>query len=278
MKIQSGTVSNIVWHFTGGPKWNDGNKKQENEIKTNIEALNILEKIIDEKQLKLGSYKEVIKTILPYTFSFIPKEADSKDGWLKVDQNVPQVFETASVCCLAEIPIQHLQYHSQRYGKCAVGFYRDAIISNGFSPVTYMLINSKNNTNMYEIMIQMETLNFIVQDVLAEKERLNKNINNTNNDDIEARILEIDGLNLVYKKLEERIKESLCFIKVFGQNEFDSVYCEREWRSIQMYNFSYDDIAMIIVPKEDDAYSRFISQSNIPRRIPIIPWEDLLEN
>lgn len=77
----------------------------------------------------------------------------------------------------------------------------------------------------------------------------------------------------------------LAFIKTFGEREFDSVYCEREWRSLKEYSFDLDEIAMIIVPRNVGRpryFKRFIDRDaqviKLPRAIPIVPWEDLVEH
>jgi hypothetical protein len=46
------------------------------------------------------------------------------------------------VCCLADIPIIHLQFHSGRYGEMAVGFHRESVVNAGFTPVFYQLQDS----------------------------------------------------------------------------------------------------------------------------------------
>ena len=38
MPSSPGTVSKILWHFTGGPRWNDVEKRQEKEPKSIEEA------------------------------------------------------------------------------------------------------------------------------------------------------------------------------------------------------------------------------------------------
>ena len=51
-------------------------------------------------------------------------------------------LESVPVCCLAEIPVEHLSYHAKRYGKIGIGFHRDAAIRCGFNPVFYQLHTS----------------------------------------------------------------------------------------------------------------------------------------
>jgi hypothetical protein len=80
------------------------------------------------------------------------------------------------------------------------------------------------------------------------------------------------------------LRRLLAFTKSFGQEEFDSVYCEREWRSTNPFHFAYADVAMIVVPRvADDVkyYDRFVRNMatiRLPRSVPIVSWEDLVEH
>jgi len=275
MKITSGTVSNIVWHFTGGPKWNSELNTQSSDLKPIEEACAILKKIIDSKYLRVGSYKEVFKKRMPYLFNFIPDNPDSKQGKLQVRTGVIADFPMESVCCLAEIPIQHLQYHSIRYGKCAIGFYRESAIDSKFIPVNYTLLDSFNNENMYELLVTAEDYKLLSNGIKEQIEKINAKKSILGIDDLLENINELIKEN---SKFELQLKNILSYVKVFSKNELESVYCEREWRSTNDYHFSFDDIALITLPKEKGLFNQFITEVDIPRRIPIIPWEDLIEN
>lgn len=52
---------------------------------------------------------------------------------------VDKELDSATFCCISDIPIQHLAYHSNRYGKFAIGFRREVILTEGFNPVFYTL-------------------------------------------------------------------------------------------------------------------------------------------
>ena len=64
---------------------------------------------------------------------------------------------------------------------------------------------------------------------------------------------------------------------------FRSVYCEREWRSTREFAFELSDVAMIVLPRkiaEQTFYDEFVKhrRARLPRAIPIVPWEDLVEH
>ena len=134
MPISPGTVSKILWHFTGGPRWNEKEQRQENQPKPIDDACAALVSILRSRELRIRQYKEVVKVIVPYV-----NECDPTTLKISKRYNVPLTILSAPVCCLADIPIMHLGYHAERYGKIAIGFHRDAVIRHGFSPVFYQL-------------------------------------------------------------------------------------------------------------------------------------------
>lgn len=101
---------------------------------------------------------------------------------------------------------------------------------------------------------------------------------------------DIDTMNLDWalgdiESIQEEVLSSfetfLAYIKTFDEAEFDSIYCEREWRSISNFNFTIDDVAMIVLPKKQDGrnfYEEFCSAASLPRSVTIACWEDLIEH
>ena len=85
------------------------------------------------------------------------------------------------------------------------------------------------------------------------------------------------------QEAQKSIRDFIAFIKTFEVDQFDTIYCEREWRSVQDFKFTFDDVAMIIAPKNLDGENYFqalvgvVKQLKIPRNIPIVPWEDLVD-
>jgi hypothetical protein len=82
-----------------------------------------------------------------------------------------------------------------------------------------------------------------------------------------------------------QVSSSFSFIKTFEVDEFYSIYCEREWRSVCPFSFTFDDVAMIVLPHRAEGrtyFSPFVDGRAktlaVPRAIPIVPWETLLES
>jgi hypothetical protein len=131
------------------------------------------------------------------------------------------------VCCLADIPLKDLPLHSMRYGEFAIGFHRESAIRKNFIPVLY--VPQKSWIIDYFLKIRGE-LEVFLQDASPE--------------------------------ISEKFQEFLLLLgsiakpcNFFGNLEDDSTkdklqmnnfYYEREWRSIYEWDFSPDDVAMII--------------------------------
>ena len=120
MKQSPTAYSTIFWHFTGAPKFKEGVKidkpgdmRDPDKIKrrkSNIEAVNILKKILDDKTLLATSKEEIIKDIRTKTFG-----------------------------CVCDLPLKDLLIHSKYYGKVAIGF-SSRLIYKQFNPVLYINI------------------------------------------------------------------------------------------------------------------------------------------
>jgi hypothetical protein len=87
-------------------------------------------------------------------------------------------------------------------------------------------------------------------------------------------------------KVKGGLETLVAFTKTFATNEFSTVYCEGEWRSVKPFRFRDDRVAMIVLlPKgigKTKYYDEFLKSTvrklRIPRRIPIVPWEELVEH
>jgi hypothetical protein len=147
-----GTVSKILWHFTGSPRWKAEEKCQEVVPKPAGEAFDALSAILQTKELRLGSYREVVSVKVPIS---------RRDP--VTNKRLPSSYaivyrESAPVCCVADIPIAHLSYHASRYGTIAIGFHRDAVVNAGFNPVFYTLQHSQVLTSLHLGFGELETI------------------------------------------------------------------------------------------------------------------------
>ena len=284
--ISPGTVSKILWHFTGGPTWNIRLKKQNRNPKPKKEAYENLINILKEQKLRLGDYREIVSISNPIIETY-----DSKTRTKVIERDVKIDLESHPICCVADIPIMHLNYLTPRYGKFALGFYRNSLIKKGFNPVLYSLYDTNVIKTIYKGLSQLELIELedIKWAVDSIREVLDDQDDIDGKDEIENITVDIETESTFienYKKTAlNSFKNLLAFIKTFNKDEFSTIYCEREWRSISDFNFTVDDIAMVVIPKNIRGENYFIDflenkleRVSVPSKIPIIPWEDLIEH
>lgn len=276
MNISPGTVSKILWHFTSGPLWDSKKQKQSKKLKANDVAYNSFKSILRSKELRLGSYREVVKV-----------EYEKRRKGMKKGEKVKKVLESSPVCCLADIPIQHLRYHALRYGKFAIGYHRDSAIKNSYNPVFYSLENTEVVRGIYDGISSLAYFDaYEIKCACSNLEGLGE-LRDEDGEDvcIEGELSDIESaaedLEYTISYSKESLENFLAFVKTFTSDELDSIYCEREWRSLKSFKFDYSDIAMLILPKETKEGSyvdRILKEMKIPRTVPVISWEDIVEH
>lgn len=283
--MNPGTVSKILWHFTGGPDWDNKTNKQKADPKSSPAAFEILKEILKSSQLRLSSFNELVKVIVPRTYEY-----DRKTHQRIELKNVPREIKSSKVVCLADIPIQHLAYHAQRYGKFAIGFHRESAIKNEFNPVFYSLSNTKVVNSIYtgftsineidadniksELDDVENTLSSAVSDI--EDHEIDVDLDITNN--IWAIENEIQDIENAKAEVLESLEDFVAFVKTFDESEMNSIYCEREWRSLKSFDFNHSDIAMVILPRQNGYFQKLVDSGIVPLNIPIVPWEDIIEH
>ncbi len=252
MTVSPGTVSKILWHFTGAPKWDDETNAPASKLKSDDEAYSALHGILSERQLRLSTYNEAVKHI---------KSIDDRVRY-------ENLITTTQVCCVAEIPIQHLSYHADRYGKFAIGFYRDRALDAGFRPVIYAI---EDDWIVYEIQkAWLRVFNDRPQTIFSTPE------SEDHPDDTEQHKQEKKAFKSWYTRQTE-VNRLLAHTKTFNVNEFDTIYSEREWRNLEAFNFSYEDVFMVVLPK---AYVPQLKKDidGLATEVPLVAYEDLLEH
>ena len=280
MSNSPGTVSKILWHFTGGPVWNENTNKQGESLKPPRESYKALNCILKSEELRLGQYHGIVKVIIPKKRVFNRKTKKSE-----VKENVPVVIKSSPVCCIADIPIQHLNYHAERYGKMAIGFHRQSVVEAGFNPVMYTLEHSSLSKTVYDGFSSIDDLDpwwakSALKDLELEIEGVHAD--NEIDGDIDASEVSsaIDDMETTGEEIREYYHDILAFIETFEPKEFDSIYCEREWRSTSSFKFNTENIAMIVLPKKGkkNYLKDFLLTTTLPRSVPVLSWEDLIEH
>jgi hypothetical protein len=243
--------------------------------------------ILKSKYLRIGQYKEVLKANFPKV-----AHRDPTGQHVIESTNITFTAKSSPVCCLADIPIMHLDYHAGRYGKIAIGFHRESAIRHDFNPVHYLLnssailhslcnalaeIGATNDRRLNEYTDSILTTNLAICDPLTSV---------VTPAYVDAKMVDI--ATFAMNRLNNGalfMRHVLAFTKSFNSSQFSTIYCEREWRSIDPFNFEYADISMIVAPRrgEDgvEYYERFVEQAEslgLPKTVSIVAWEDLVEH
>lgn len=283
-----GTVSRILWHFTGGPLWNDTEHRQSPSPKSANQAFENLKSILKTRELRLGGYKEVIRVRFPEVRKYNPRTEETK-----ILRNVVEELSSSPVCCLADVPIIHLAYLAPRYGKFAIGFHREAVVKHGFNPVLYILDDAESILSTYRGLGQLNNLSGevfkscgeVVQESVAEFIAANGRTEKQVLALIKIISQQADFLDESLRGARDSFKNFLGLVKTFSPAEFGTIYCEREWRSFTSFKFNHDDVAMVVLPRtvgKGDYFQRFcesVSRAlHLPATIPIVLWEDLIEH
>jgi Putative abortive phage resistance protein AbiGi, antitoxin len=285
MPSSPGTVSKILWHFTGGPKWNEVEKRQEEKRKPIEDAYTALINIIQSHEIRVGQYREVLKANLAKVHRVEPITKEIIE-----EVNVYREVESSPVCCIADIPIMHLSYHSERYGKIAIGFHRSSTFNHGFSPVFYLLQNSALlqalYTGMHRIGATHGDVNLALgEPSIAETVPMTLGLAATEIRSFQEAFYELTKMtNGLLTRISDAIinmQTVLAFIKTFKESEFDTIYTEREWRSISPFKYEYADVSMVVLPRAGGYFERFVAESEsigVPKTVSIVAWEDLVEH
>lgn len=219
IEYPSGTVSKILWHFTGGPVWDIKKNKQSNYPKKFDSAYEILKSILKDNKLKLSSYPEVFNVKVPKFIFDKEKKELQKEGY----EN--KTIKASPVCCLADIPIQHLSYHAKRYSKFAIGFYRKSAVENNFNPVFYSLNRTDVVNSIYNSLNGLDLLNF--DDLISRLENYFGGYGYDESFELQSQASdikdEIDYLNEIKEKVEGNLKRFVSFVKTFYDNEFHTI-------------------------------------------------------
>jgi hypothetical protein len=266
-----GTVSKILWHFTGGPRWNVVAEQQDARRKPPDAAFDALVAILKSRELRLGQYHEVVRVS-------VTGRTYSKESRKFKERRMLTTLRSAPVCCLADIPIAHLSYHAKRYGKFALGFHRPAVVKHGFNPVLYTptaadvieVLHAAFSHTEYPDLTDLRLLVASLDEYTTERSSIQS---------------EIEMIEESLSAIHENLKDLLAFVKTFGPREYHTIYSEREWRSVDAYKFAPSEIAMIVVPRRERGKSYFAQltehlrdELQLPNSVPVIPWEDLVES
>lgn len=279
------THSEILWHFTGGPKWDSRRNIQLKSRKSESQAYEVLKAILQSQTLRLGGYHEVMKVLVGEERYY---DIEAKE--IRTRKNQLKEVATSRVCCVADIPITELGFHSKRYGRIAIGFHRAALMRANFNPVLYTPDESFIVQNFYSAQkslgnIDASNIESEIDNLLSEAESQFQEISSEASLDLDGSSIELEAEMLVSDAEEAlaKMEDSLAFIKTFRKKDFEEIYAEREWRSAKEFNFRPSDVAMILLPcsGSTNLFKKFVEKDRksfrVASSISVKKWEDEVE-
>lgn len=256
MNIEPGMVSDVLWHFPGGPECRKADGENADPSDNDIFA--IFTSILQSHQL-WANCAEQIQITLPHVTTPTGKQLE----------DVTCSVATSAVGCLAEIPRRYLHYHGQRYGCFGIGFRRDAALKHGFHPVLYTPqspTNAEVITSLWNAHSRLAATHYSAMVELA-RSLPDSEVINSPNFQLTALCESVDPL---ITSLLSSVQRLASFVKTFTEDEFSTVYCEREWRSLDQFNFTDEDVVELVLPKAFIA-----NDEHFPASVKVTAWEEL---
>jgi len=169
-----------------------------------------------------------------------------------------KTFYGYPVCCLADIPLKDLHLHAWRYGNYAIGFHKESASKKGFNPVLYL---NQSSILFFRLLNAIEK----IQNSLEEGSSLSKDF-----EEISYIFWSHVKSGILWGNLEKN--------DIFDERQLNNFYYEREWRSTFNWEFTHQDVAIIIVPntKLSQTVERIRENKEnlrVNKVIPIIPFD-----
>jgi len=250
--------SQIYWHFTGSPKGIDWSKVRKpadilkyGSVRDPAEATEILKKIIKTKK--------VLATAI---------------------ENISEEIQTTKFCCVTDIPFKDLPEHTVYYGAAAIGFKAKAIHSR-FLPVLYI---PEQNIPAIKILTApiaptIEDAKYF-QDTISGPElfvdtRQAKQLHFKYQREIKEHNQEIEKQHQSEDELKRGYLKNYLKITDFSTSSDQTFYREREWRCLEDFTFSGDDIAALIVEEKflSDLLNFVKKELGESKNISCLSWE-----
>ncbi|WP_085991149.1 abortive infection system antitoxin AbiGi family protein [Oceanobacillus senegalensis] len=183
-----------------------------------------------------------------------------KSGWL-LHKNIPGDIQvqintdakgledivTPGITCFADIPINDLSLHMEKYSNFGLSFKKDFLVEKGANPVYYIATNGliekqKEGKEQRESYFEENIKSYftLMRDV---KERIQRNSD-------ENKAMELQMLQHLDTFL---VKHIFAYLKPFDASKTDAdeenYYLEREWRIVGDVPFVMNDITRILIPE-----------------------------
>jgi len=179
-----------------------------------------------------------------------------KSGWIlhrpvssnsnqkvKINTNAEELEEIIipEIICFADIPINDLSLHMEKYSNFGIAFKKDFLVARGANPVMYVTQNGKMDKSEIS---RDQWFRDNIKNYFKMKAKLEKIKGDKELAEIKDMLPGIDQFLL---------HDLFAFLKPFDASKSDAdednYYLEREWRIVGNLPFSLDDITRILIPE-----------------------------
>lgn len=160
--------------------------------------------------------------------------------------------------CFADIPIEDLSMHMNKYSTFGLSFSKDFISNAGGNPVQYLAKKAKvkrrvKKKNSYEYFEKDINKSEYYNEMIKKYQLLFSEFNN-----LASKANEKPGVSFLEKEIQDLESffnfHVFSFFKFFdhskADDDLDNYYFEREWRIIGNLNFKSSDIKTIFLPSK----------------------------
>lgn len=147
-----------------------------------------------------------------------------------------------AMVCFADIPINDLSLHMEKYSNFGIAFKKDYLVKYGANPVLYVVQNGKADETG-------KTRDMRYRYYLKQYARLKEEIRKL------STVEEMNGIKELFTELDQFLMEDMfSYIKPFdalkSDADEDNYYLEREWRIIGNLPFTLKDVTRILIPEK----------------------------
>src|SRR5699024_598760 len=165
----------------------------------------------------------------------------TKNVQLHKEENQLEKIISPQMICFADIPINDLSLHMEKYSNFGIAFKKDFLVEYGANPVLYITQNGK--MNKYGA-TREEWFRDHLKKYALLKDKIQTNEMLDHEKGIKQLFLEVDRF---------LVRDLFAYLKPFDASKHDAdednYYLEREWRIIGNLQFSQENITRILIPE-----------------------------
>lgn len=166
-------------------------------------------------------------------------------GTIKINTNADGLEEMVipGITCFADIPINDLSLHMEKYSNFGLAFKKDFLVEKGANPVFYLATNgmvSEENQKQTREKYFKQNIRKYFSHIQNIKQEIKEN-------GTEKELHTIEQIDTLL------VKHIFAYLKPFDASKTDAdeenYYLEREWRIVGDVQFTLTDITRILIPE-----------------------------